>query len=481
MTNEEILQLLKKGENDKVEFKKSKNSLPDSVWETYSAFANTDGGIIILGIAEKKPNSYSISGVANPDKIVKEFWNQINNPQKVNINILFNRNVSVHFINNKNIIAINILRAGRQEKPIYINNNIMTGAFRRNADGDYHCPTSEIKAMLRDQTEISADSTIYNSLPFTKLITETFRRYRIRFKNLKPNHIWNSLEDDELLLKIGAVKRADNKLQPTLAGIVMFCNEQIITSILPDYFLDYREKTIESEVRWTDRLQSNSGNWSGNVFDFYFNIIDKILLTTKIPFQLQSISRIDETPFHEAIREAVANTLIHADYHGQRGIVIEKLPNAIRFCNPGNFRIPITTAAEGGISDPRNSTIFKIFSLVGIGERAGSGIYSIHHVWETNKFPKPVLSEKFNPERILFYLQWNIKNKSSGKTFESSGKTSDKIIVLIEKNSSITIPEMSQILKISTRAVEKQLNNLKKSNQIKRIGSAKTGHWESIK
>jgi predicted HTH transcriptional regulator len=205
------------------------------------------------------------------------------------------------------------------------------------------------------------------------------------------------------------------------------------------------------------------------------------LIAAKAPFQLNGIDRLDETPFHEAIREAVANTLIHADYHGSRGIVIEKFPNGLKLQNPGNFRISITAAKEGGISDPRNTSIFKAFLLVGIGERAGSGLHSIHYIWKKNILPPPVLSEFFDPDRILFLLKWDGLKISSEKTEISSEKTDKKILRLLKQNNGITISELAKAIGITTRAIEKQLENLKGMGIIERLGSDKGGHWKILK
>lgn len=441
MKKEEFLKLIEKGEGLHVEFKKAEFDLPKSIWETYSAFANTDGGVIILGVSENKKNKFITTGVANAGKIIKEFWNQVNNTQKVNSNIVFNKEVRVIKYENKEFVLIRVPRANRQEKPVFLNNNVLTGSYRRNADGDYKCSNEEVKAMLRDQSDISADTLTFEEIALKEIITDTLRRYRIRFQNLKPNHIWNNLRDEEFLLKIGGAKRINNKLQPTLAGMVMFGSESIITSVLPNYFLDYREKNSEEDIRWVDRIYSSSGSWSGNLFDFYFMVTEKILSNTKVAFQLNDITRIDETPFHEAIREAIANTLIHADYNGTRGIVIEKVSNKLKLQNPGTFRISITAASEGGISDPRNASVFKCFSLVGIGERAGSGLHSIYYVWNNFGFVRPVLKEFFNPERISFVVDWDKMakssekdNKSSEKITISSEKTSVKILKLIVLN-----------------------------------------------
>ena len=93
----------------------------------------------------------------------------------------------------------------------------------------------------------------------------------------------------------------------------------------PEYFLDYREE-LDPTIRWTDRVQSSSGEWSGNVCDFYFRVYNKIIKDVKVPFKMVGGERIDDTPVHKALREALANCLINADYHGLRGVVIRKEP-----------------------------------------------------------------------------------------------------------------------------------------------------------
>ena len=276
MTKEDFYQLIQQGEHQRLEFKKASDALPNSVWETYAAFANTDGGNIILGVNERR-RKFIIEGVTHAKKIIKEFWNQINNRQKVSLNILFEKDVSAFIIDNKIFILIQVPRANRQEKPIYLNNNILMGTYRRNFEGDYRCKETEIKAMLRDQAEISADLTVFEEIRYSEILSDTFRRYRIRFNNLKPGHVWANLSDEEFLLKIGALRRIQNKIFSTLAGVLMFCEEAVITSVLPQFFLDYREKEHENDLHWIDRIYSSSGNWSGNLFDFYFKVSERIL------------------------------------------------------------------------------------------------------------------------------------------------------------------------------------------------------------
>lgn len=122
-------------------------------------------------------------------------------------------------------------------------------------------------------------------------------------------------------------------------------------------------------------------------------ILNKITQDVKIPFKLEGGDRIDDTPVHKALREALANCLINADYYGRRGIVIIKRKDSFLFSNPGDFRIDIEAAKSGGISDPRNATLIKMFNMIDIGERAGSGIPNIFTVWKKQGWPVPKIEE----------------------------------------------------------------------------------------
>lgn len=82
-------------EGNRLEAKKAKGGIPNSMWETYSSFANTDGGIILLGVDEKKDGSFEVSGVQNADQMLKDFWNMVNNRQKINVNLLVEKDVTV--------------------------------------------------------------------------------------------------------------------------------------------------------------------------------------------------------------------------------------------------------------------------------------------------------------------------------------------------------------------------------------------------
>ncbi|KPC97401.1 hypothetical protein LR69_04394 [Geobacillus sp. BCO2] len=186
-----------------------------------------------------------------------------------------------------------------------------------------------------------ADSLILEHYSLSELNFETVSHYRERFARVKPGHPWNGLETKEFLYKIGAwgKLRDSSKEGLTLAGLLMFSEERIITEVLPQYFLEYREHADGEAAGWTKRFTSQDGTWSGNIYDFYFRVLA----------ELERHVWADEG--RALLGEALANAIVHADYGEEGGITVEKEDRSFRFANPGRFRIPIEAAMAGHTSN----------------------------------------------------------------------------------------------------------------------------------
>ena len=140
-------------EGNRLEFKDARGGLPRSFWETYSAFANTNGGVVVLGVMEAADGSPHPSGIANPDTLVQDLWNTLNNPLRVSANLLLDGDVTIEEFDGSPIVVVRVPRADRTLRPVYINNNPNTGTFRRNGEGDYRCTPETVRSLMRDSAE----------------------------------------------------------------------------------------------------------------------------------------------------------------------------------------------------------------------------------------------------------------------------------------------------------------------------------------
>ena len=470
MKSEEIKKLVEKSENAAVEFKRARGGVPADFWPSYSAFANTDGGTIILGIREKD-GKREIEGLSDVEKTVADIWNAVNNAEKISANVLFNESVYPVEVDGKRLVVVEVPRAERTVRPVFVGADVFKGTYRRNGEGDYHCSRETVEGMIRDKCAETADNCVLDELTIGDLDADSIRRYRMYFSQLRPGHIWSSLADDGFLMKIGAAARGrDGKVHPTLAGLVCFGDFNEITNVLPYFFLDYREH-LSPDVRWTDRVCSGDANWSGNVFDFFFRINQSITAGVKVPFKIASdnVTRDDDTPVHKALREVLANALIHADYHGRRGIVIDKYPKRLEVSNPGTLRMSKSVAIAGGTSDARNGKIFNIFSLVRIGERSGMGLSSLYGVWEKEKFAEPSIIESYEPDRTKVIVEFEADESEVGvKKQEVREKTSE----VREKTSEVR-EKTSEVREKTSEVREKTSEVREKTSEVreKRLGS----------
>lgn len=412
MANLSPIDLEELAEGYDVEVKKAsgrdgQGECPKSFFESYVAMANTQGGVIFLGINELSTGRFEVTGIANPSNVLKPLWDALNNRQRVSANLLTNAMVEVIEVQNKQVIRVQVPRAKRTQRPVYIGQNPLTGTYRRNYEGDYLCDEETVRRMLAEQVEDVRDARLLEGYSFEDLDFNTLNVYRNQFKATKPDHPWLELNDHEFLRSIGGWTR-DRQTGVeglTLAGLLMFGKLRSILDAVPNYVVDYQERPRpKAEARWVDRLTTD-GTWSGNLYDFYRRVIQKLFADLKVPFKLKGTERIDETPVHEALREALVNTLIHVDYTGRVSILVVKRPDMFGFRNPVSMRLPLEEVQQGGISDCRNRNLQKMFQLVGLGEQAGSGIPRIYNNWKQQHWRLPELWEQLEPEQTLLAMK----------------------------------------------------------------------------
>lgn len=371
-------------ETETLEAKLAAGGLPDSLWETYSAFANTNGGTILLGVEESKDKTLHLHGVKDPDNMVAEFWQMVRTPSICNADVLKPGGVYVQNEDGKDIIVIEVPRADRRDKPVYINGDIWQGTYRRSGEGDYHCTEQEIKAMLQDKKDITRDT-----LPLSKMGREVFdettlKNFRERVCKIRPNDPANSLSDDEFLVNYGAAAKDRTGLHPTGGGLLVLGKREHIVREFPHFYLEYREYEKDNDNPHI-KLTSINDDACKNLYSFYFCTVEKLIAGKPKGVE-------------KAVSAALANALIHANYYNKFGIIVEKRDQNVMISNPGGMRVSLKDSMSKN-SDPRNKEVAKLFAEVGIGSGKGEGMSFIRN----QKNCKVV--EKFDPDMVVFTWQ----------------------------------------------------------------------------
>lgn len=524
-------------ENRGLEVKSGRGGLPSSLWETYSAFANSEGGVIVLGVNEKEHGRLVVEGLPDAYKTIKDFWNMVNNRQKVSSNILTDRMAYVDQVEGKDVIVIHVPRAERTSRPVYVGADPRTGTYRRNFEGDYHCSLEEVALMMRDSSLVTDDNRLLTGLDVSVFCPETVKAYRNIFRQIRSQHLWNHEDDTMFLRRIGAVRedKDTGRFHPTVAGLLMFGYEYEITPVFPNYFLDYQENRSNGMyARWSDRITSQSGDWSGNVFDFILKVIPKLQSDLKVPFMFKGNFRDDDTPLHKTVREATVNMLANADFYGRRGVVVHKSAEGFRFANPGSMRVSLNEALQDSTSDPRNGVMMKMLAMVEYGERAGSGLQGIFKTWQSVYHCAPklevtttggvdrttltlefrgrqpdipamrrlygVYDEEYGLPEVHEYSVVQEPDAASmyGTTVMHVPQTEslqagsyeglqdslrriksnrDKVLRVLSMNSTMTLEEVAQVIGMSRIGVQKIVGTLKQEGILFRKGSNKKGEW----
>lgn len=488
MTTTDIKDLMLYGERINIEYKEAAGDLPKSLWETYSAFANTIGGVIILGIKEHRnrydEDRFEIKGVADADKMLKSFWDTINS-DKVSRNILFDDDVECIDYEGKTLIAIHVPMANYTMRPVYINKNLLSGSFKRNYEGDYHCTDEEVKSMLRDANENGNDGLMLENYDMNDIDLPTLHAYRNHFKISNLDHVFNHLDDKEFLRNMGGMTtdRITRREGLTMAGLMMFGKGLPVRDRFDNIRMDYIDKTnLIGDSRWSDRL-TYDGTWENNLFNFFTRVMPKLTADLKRPFKLEGMERIDDTPVHKAVREAMTNMIIHADLFITGVLKVEKHDNEFLFSNPGSLKLPIEDIMNGGNSKARNPRIQNMLRMIGFGDNIGSGYPTILRAWKDEHWRKPTLLDRTELRQVdltmpmISLLPESVLNAMKAyygeEAYHAMTSEEQMILAYVWNGDSISNTELQQLLglnsievgKILHQMVAKQLLNKENKNR----------------
>lgn len=410
MQNKELITLIDnivsiKSETKNIEIKKAKDGVPENLYDTFSSFSNTSGGVIIFGIDEK--DNYNVCGINNPDNFQKKITEQalMMEPKIRPI-------ITICNYNGKTVAACEIPELDVFSKPCYyMGKGKMKGSYIRVGDADLPMTDYEIYSFdafkyktedeLRSKTRIGMD--ILNDVSINNFIE--------KITSLKPN--LNNL-DKETILKLNGI--IDNNNYPTVCGIMNFGKiPQLFSPNLDIVAVKCATNTygVENQdgIRFLDnkRLDGTISEMLKSAISF---VISNIKKATKIN-ELGVREDVFEYPI-KAIREIILNALIHRDYsiHTENDpIRLTIYDDRIEISNPGGLYGRLSLDELGKVkADIRNPFIASILETLELTENRYSGIPTIYAEMEKAGLCEP----KFENFRGTFKVTlYNTKKNDS--------------------------------------------------------------------
>lgn len=460
-----------------VEFKRAREKLPTSFWDTYSSFANTLGGYILLGVNEKP--SFKITGVDNPQKMIEDLCNTANNSTKVNHNLIDNNNIKRHIIDGKTIISVYIPELPLYKKPLYIDGKIEKTFLRKN-EGDYLATNEDIRRFIRNSHD-DLDSELLDDYILEDLDNDSILRFKNLIHNRNPSA--NYLQMDNLsFLKTMGIFQIDRKNgrvpKLTIAGLLFLGKLDAIYQKFPHFHLEYiNQRNTSPGERWKDRVCTGDLSYNNlNLFEFFHIVYDKLRNSITDSFALDERSiRKTTIELETALKEALANMITHADYFDNETdlkILVEDLDYI--FTNPGNMRVSKTQFFTGGKSSPRNNTLIQYFRKLGISDRAGTGGREILDMAEQNRYHLPELTTDDKSTTLKIWVASPTPAEEYPDLSPEACKILSCLVDLEMKSSS----EIKKETSISTHYFLKAINELQQRKLIRISGVGRATRYQ---
>ena len=459
MTEEELLALLNKPEGVNLEFKKARDDVPDNVYRTVSAFANTDGGWLIFGISDEGV-PHNITGVT-PDKVDEvqgAFLSALNSDNKLSTRIEAR---PYHYeIEGKHVLAFYISEAQRHEKPVYLDGDLLNKSYFRRGASTERMQEHQLKRFIHDTDSSPWDSEIYHSINLeTGIDADTLDWYMQEFYQHNPKE--QRIDGHaEFLLRRNFAKLEQGTPKLTRAAVMLFGKSQYVLDLISRAVLDYRRidsrhDAPPTDVRWDDRLifEKNILTTWNEMDNVYEKLADR-----KFKLDPKTMRRIDNIPEFLAFRESVINLLMHQDYSDYRSIpTIKWFSDQMQFQNTGDSLVEI----DDGLSKSRNPDIVRAFRSIGLSEQAGTGIRTIRQEWQKLGRPLPQIENDKGDKKFTVTLekepyteQVPNKYRTSAEQVPNKYRTSIQQVVQIlrESEKEMARSELQKGLKIASRS-----------------------------
>ncbi|ACV62326.1 putative transcriptional regulator [Desulfofarcimen acetoxidans DSM 771] len=409
MLTEELMELIEelklgKVETQKVECKEARVDIPRSLVESLSAFSNaTGGGIVLLGVGDAP--TFPILGVNNIDRLQSAVTNMCAQELEPPIRPQF----SLHNISGRILLVIEVPEAGTPEKPVYIKaRGIYHGSFMRQADGDHQLTEYEVLKLIENRGQPRHDMEFIDETSEADLEQESIDAFIARVRERAQGPIGDA-DKNTILRSTRVLAERDGRLTPTVAGLLMFGKmPQFIFPNLRVVFLVYPNSDPNQPGPNGERYLVNEPV-EGNIT----TILQRLILLLGRHLQKRTVitgsierDELWEYP-REALREALANALLHRDYSPQaRGsqIQVSLFPDRLTISNPGGLfgTVTLDNIDQPDVQQARNSALMRIAEDSGIVENRGGGVGAIIAAMRKYNLSPPLFKNTLSRFNLTF-------------------------------------------------------------------------------
>lgn len=399
-------------ETENIEFK---SEFTEDIYKEVIAFANTDGGVIYIGI----DNDGNAVGIDNVDANYTRITNGIRDAIMPDVTMFVK-----YTIQENKVVRITVGEGSY--KPYYLKAKGLkpSGVYVRQGTSAVPASPDQIRAMIKESDGDTFETmrSMEQELTFDSA-SRAFARYQIEFSNTKYRALGITAQGDELF-----------------TNLALLLSDQCTHTTKVAVFAD------EGNTQFRD-----SKEFGGSIFEQLENTFNYLMLCNKTTATFRGLDRIEKVDYpEEALREALLNALVHRDYSFSGSIIINVNDKEMEFISIGGLLPGLSPEdIRSGISQPRNKNLAAIFHRLHLIESYGTGIRRIFALYE-NCPAQPKIEVTPNTFKIILP---NMNRSTVAESTEGITAQMQKVLDYIKSHGQITDAELQDLLGLKkTRA-----------------------------
>ncbi|HWB31871.1 MAG TPA: helix-turn-helix domain-containing protein [Acidobacteriaceae bacterium] len=438
----DLISLLSKSEGKTLEFKRDLSS-PEGVLKSLVAFANTSGGLLLLGVEDSTKRVKGISDILTEEERLANLISDSISPKLVpSMEVLPWRKTQV--------LAVEIYPSSN--RPHHLNRlGSEEGVFVRVGSTNRRADSFLIQEMQR-YNQVSS----FDERPIPELNSEAID-FRVASEFFKP--IRKLRRHDLQTLKV--MTNYQGQAVPTIGGILLFGVDRL--SHYPDAWIQAGRFAGSDRRRIVDSVEIRS--YLPGAAEEVIAFLQKHTTREAV---IGSVKRTDVWTYPLlAVREAIMNAIVHADYsqHGAP-IRVALFDDRLEIENPGLLPLGLTIDdIQKGVSKLRNRVLGRVFQELGLIEHWGSGIQRMIAACQDRGLDPPQFEEIGTHFRVTLSA---IAHRAPAKDVRD-----EAILAALAENLEAGLPtsQIAKQIKLSPRAARTRLASLVERGLIVEIGS----------